>query len=99
MLTALLHRTTLPLALPAGKRLYGVQNRPACRVLRYAADAATAAANAASDERQAARPAGRRHDAFLLYLEGLRRNEQEWGLKGMRGTSVSSQQGGAGQMV
>lgn len=61
----------------SGKRLYGVQARPACRVLRYAADAAASATCAAADARQAAPPAGRRHDAFLRYMDGLRRSEQQ----------------------
>ncbi|KAL4439716.1 hypothetical protein ABPG75_002717 [Micractinium tetrahymenae] len=62
---------------PDGKRLYGVQPRPACRVLRYTADAAAAAACAAADARQATPPGGRRHDAFLRYIEGLRHSEQQ----------------------
>jgi acyl-CoA reductase-like NAD-dependent aldehyde dehydrogenase len=54
-----------------------VQDRPACRVLRYAAAAA-------AEERQAARPAGRRHNAFYLYLDSLRRNEERLGLEALQ---------------
>ncbi|PSC71228.1 hypothetical protein C2E20_5281 [Micractinium conductrix] len=70
-----------------GKRLYGVQDRPACRVLRYAAEATSAAANEASAKQCARRPAGRRHDAYILFLDNLRRNESELGLQGLRPSS------------
>lgn len=70
--------------LPAGLKSYGPSLRPACRVLRYEADKACAAASAAAEARAMAPPSGRRHDAFLAYLGSVRKNEDRWGLETMQ---------------
>lgn len=81
------HQAPACLPLPAGKRVFGVQDRPAVRVLRYEADAASATASANAQERQAAQPAGRRHAAFYQYIDAVRRNEQRWGLDAMQAST------------
>ena len=69
---------------PAGLKCYGLSPRPACRVLRYEAEKTCAAASAAAEERAKAPPSGRRHDAFLAYLDSVRHNEERWGLETMQ---------------
>lgn len=65
-----------------------MSDRPACRVLRYAADAACAAASQEAEERAAAPPAGRRHLVRRLYQEGVRCNEERYGLEAVQASWV-----------
>ncbi|GAB4813873.1 hypothetical protein N2152v2_000919 [Parachlorella kessleri] len=63
----------------AGTLSLGMLDKPSLRVLRWDYEAAKQAENEVLQERMNSAPAGRRHDAFYLYLANVRAEERAKG--------------------